>query len=263
MYRFATRDDSRHPGARRLWGRARLPYEYLAFYFCLLVFGVSGLIFTLFAALLYPLTPRRLGGWIGQSIMTGAFRFFVGLMRLLGLCKVDLGALDRLREEGSMIIAPNHPSSLDAVLVISRLRDVVCIMKAEIWDSIFLGGGARLAGYIRNDSPVDMIKGSVIELKQGRQLLVFPEGTRTRRGPINDFKGGFALIAKKAKVPIQTVIIESNSPYLSKGWPLLKKPPFPLIYRARLGQRFSVDGDVQEFVKRLENYFRQELGKKP
>ena len=56
---------------------------------------------------------------------------------------------------------------------------MVCITKASIWDNWFLGGGARLAGYIRNDAPVNLIRRSVAELRAGHQLLVFPEGTRT------------------------------------------------------------------------------------
>jgi hypothetical protein len=55
------------------------------------------------------------------------------------------------------------------------------------------------------------------------------------------------------------VFIESNSPYLGKNWPLFRKPALPIVYRARLGRRFVVDGNVAEFVVRLEAYFRDEL----
>jgi 1-acyl-sn-glycerol-3-phosphate acyltransferase len=90
-------------------------------------------------------------------------------------------------------------------------------------------------------------------------LLVFPEGTRTRVPPINAFKGGFALMAKKSGAAVQTVFIETNGAFLCKGWPLMRKPQFPLFYRARLGARFSAEGDVQALVARLEDYYREEL----
>jgi hypothetical protein len=80
---------------------------------------------------------------------------------------------------------------------------------------------------------------------------------------VNDFKGGFALIAKVARAPIQTVFIETDSPFLGKGWPLLKKPRFPLVYRARLGKRFTVEGDLKVFMRQLEEYYRQELAGEP
>jgi 1-acyl-sn-glycerol-3-phosphate acyltransferase len=96
-------------------------------------------------------------------------------------------------------------------------------------------------------------------VRAGGQLLIFPEGTRTTRKPVNRFKGGFALIAKTARVPVQTVFIETNSPFLSKGWPIFRKPEFPLIYRARLGRRFEVDGEVRAFVADMESYYRGAL----
>ncbi len=151
---------------------------------------------------------------------------------------------------------------LDAVLVISRLKNTTCIMKAEIHDNVFLGGGAKLAGYIRNDAPVRMIKVAAQEVRAGRLLLVFPEGTRTVQHPVNPFKGSFALIAREAGAPIQTIFIETNSPYLSKGWPLLRKPAFPLVYRARVGRRFEPTGDTRTLMAAIETYFHQTLGEK-
>ena len=178
----------------------------------------------------------------------------------LGTFRADLSALDGLKNEKGLILAPNHPTLLDAVLILSRMPAAVCIMKAELWDNIFLGGGARLAGYIRNDTPINLIRTSAEALQGGAQLLVFPEGTRTRAKPINSFKGGFALIAKQAGVPIQTIFIDAENPCLTKGWPLSKKPVMPVVYRARLGKRFEVTGDVKTFVDDLEHYFRDELG---
>jgi 1-acyl-sn-glycerol-3-phosphate acyltransferase len=116
-----------------------------------------------------------------------------------------------------------------------------------------------LASYIRNDAPVKLIKLALAELRAGRHLLIFPEGTRTVVPPVNSFKGGFALMAQRAGVPVQTVFIESPSRYLTKGWPLFRRPERPLIYRVRLGQRFDVGQDVHKFVADLEQYFRHEL----
>ena len=101
-----------------------------------------------------------------------------------------------------------------------------------------------------------MVRTAVSELKQGSQLLIFPEGTRTVKHPVNKFKSAFALIARKAGVPVQTVFIEANTPFLGKGWKLLKKPQFPLVYRVKLGKRFEANNDTKLFVDDLEKYFR-------
>ena len=241
----------------------RTAYEYLILYLGLLYFAVVGVAFTALCAVLYLVLPHKAGVWFGRNAIGLLFRSYLAMLRATGLMKLDLTALDSLRGESGLIVAPNHPCLLDAVFVISRLPNIACIMKAEIRDSIVLGGGARLAGYIRNDTAGNMVREAARELRAGQQLLVFPEGTRTRKGPVNRFKGGFALIAKQSGTPLQTVFIETNSPFLSKGWPILKKPELPLIYRARLGKRFEVSGNVKSFVSELEAYYRQELEPQP
>jgi hypothetical protein len=67
------------------------------------------------------------------------------------------------------------------------------------------------------------------------------------------------LIAKHAGVPVQTLIIETDSPFLSKGWPLFKRPSLPVVYRVRLGQRFDPPTDVTAFTRQLDEYYQQEL----
>jgi 1-acyl-sn-glycerol-3-phosphate acyltransferase len=136
---------------------------------------------------------------------------------------------------------------------------LACILKADILDNIFLGWGARLAGYISNDAPVSMVKQAVTELRSGNHLLLFPEGTRTSGWPIDPCKGTAALIASRARVPIQTVLIETDSAFLSKGWPLWRPPAMPIVYRIRLGRRFDPHGRPGVLTDELEQYFMDEL----
>jgi 1-acyl-sn-glycerol-3-phosphate acyltransferase len=238
---------------------ARIAYEYLVFYLGYLYFGTGCALVSLVSATLHPVLPAELGTRLGRRMTGWHFRAFLALLSVSRLVRIDLAALNELRGERSIIIAPNHPSMLDAVLIISRLPQTACIMKAAIWDSFFLGGGARLSRYIRNDSPISLVRLSTQELRAGHQLLVFPEGTRTCEPPVNCFKGGFALMAKKSGAEVQTIFIETRSTFLNKGWPPLKKPEFPLVYRARLGKRLRVAGDVKASVAELENYYRREL----
>ena len=250
-------------GSKKMLARIGLLYEYCVLYGGLALFGLICLTWSCIAAILYPLLPRRIGEPLGQFAIKTSFGWFLTALSASRIVTLDLSALDALRNERALVIAPNHPSLLDVVLVASRLPHLVCIMKAEIWDSIFLGGGARLAGYIRNDSPSRMIRGAATAIRAGTPLLVFPEGTRTRQHPVSDFHGGFALIAKAAGASVQTVFIETNSPFLGKGWSLFRKPAFPLVYRARLGRRFQVEESVRTFVPKLESYYRQALSSGP
>jgi 1-acyl-sn-glycerol-3-phosphate acyltransferase len=254
------RDGSR--GASVL-GVVRSVYEAIAFYSCWALFGLLSLIWSQVAAALYFVLPRRLGNPLGRFVINGGFRMFIGLLKVSGLIKCDFAALDALERNTSLVIASNHPGRLDVLLMISRLPNAVCIIKAPLWKNLFLGGGARLAGYIRNDAPMDMIKTAVREVQNGQSLLVFPEGTRSSGASLGHFRGGFALIAKLANAPVQTVFIENVSGYLGKGSPLFERPTFPLVFRVRLGRRFNVPDKVEAFVAELENYYRDELAIEP
>ncbi len=248
----------KHIVRHRLQGPVHTLYEYFALVFGLLVFGALSLVWSVAAIMLHALLPHAWARQVGKWGISTGFRIFAGALTLVRAYRIDVSALDALRDGPPMIIAPNHPGLLDAVLVLSRLP-VICIMKAELENNFFLGAGARLAGYIGNDSIYRMIDRSIVALQQGESLLVFPEGTRTKRSPTNPFTCSIGIIARRAAVPVQTVFIDTDSPYLSKGWHLLRKPSFPITYRVRLGRRFDPPERARVFVSEIEHYFATEL----
>jgi 1-acyl-sn-glycerol-3-phosphate acyltransferase len=224
-----------------------------------LLLGLMSLVVTLLAFPIRALLPRVMSKRIGRRLVTQMTRRYLSFLVLMGACRFDLSELDGLRDEPAMIIAPNHPCLLDAVMILSRLPGAACIMKAELVNSVFFGAGARLAGYIRNTPLRTMVQLGVDDLGRGSHLLLFPEGTRTTRFPVGPLQGTTGLIAKKAGVPVQTVFIETDSGFLGKGWSLLWTPKMPITYRVRLGKRFDPPRDTAQFVCELEHYFQSEL----
>lgn len=240
----------------------RVPsFRLLAFGFVLGQLGSSLLLLSCFARALGFLLPRNAAARAGRSIVSFIYRGCWASAQGLGLMRIDAGALDALRgEPGGLILAANHPTMLDAMLVVARLPRSVCVMRADLMRSVFLGPGARLASYIGNDSGRSMVRDSVAALREGQFVILFPEGTRTSTPPVNAFKPGMMLIAKMAQVPIQTVLIRSESPYLRKGWPLLRAPPQEVRIRVTLGQRFQASDDRRSALRQIEAYFARELG---
>ena len=203
------------------------------------------------------------GRRVGRAGIAYGYRLYWACARASGLMRMEAKSLDVLRDlPGGLLIAANHPSVLDALMIVARLPRSACIMKGSLMRNPFLGAGAGFAGYVVNDSIRTMVRSSIESLHEGCQLVVFPEGTRSPgRGQIHPFSRSIALIALKAQVPIQTVVIETDSPYLGKGWPLWKLPPIPIVFRARLGERFEATGDPEQLSVRMEEYFRQELAR--
>lgn len=214
--------------------------------------GVICLSWSVVALLCYPLLPRRWGTAFGRFGIMAGFRLFAWTLSLSGAYRLDLRALDALRGGPPLVLAPNHPSLIDALLILTRHPDVVCVMKKELLRNLFLGAGSRLARYIPGGQPRQMIKGCVEELRRGSIVLLFPEGTRTRKMPVNPLTASVGVIARHANVPVQTLIIETDSPYLSKGWPLFRVPRLPITYRVALGKRFDPPTDIEAFMAELE-----------
>ncbi|MDO9365176.1 MAG: lysophospholipid acyltransferase family protein [Methylotenera sp.] len=230
-------------------------YDYLVLYLGLLWLGLLTLGWTLVAAPLFPLLPKHYAMRWGRYVIMALFRAYLASLSMSRRCSFDLTELDTLRGETSLIIAPNHPCLLDAVMIISRLPNVACVMKSALMNNIFLGAGARLARYIRNEPIRQMVMQASEDFKANSHLLLFPEGTRTTHQPINALKGSIALISMQAQVPVQTVLIETNSPYLSKGWSLFRKPVMPVRYKITLGKRFDPPENAHRFMAELEDYF--------
>jgi 1-acyl-sn-glycerol-3-phosphate acyltransferase len=224
-----------------------------------LLFALIAFVWAVIAIVLAAILPGRTGRRAGRLGAMWCFRIYLGAMEALGAWRLDLSELDALRDQGALIVAPNHPCLLDAVLVVSRLPDAVCVMKRSLLGNFLLGPAARLARYVRNDSLLRLVTSAEAELRDGGQLLLFPEGTRTVAPPTGPFTDAVGAVARRAHVPVQTVIIEADSAFLGKGRPLLERPRFPLHYRARLGRRFDAPKDVRAFTAELQSYFAHNL----
>jgi 1-acyl-sn-glycerol-3-phosphate acyltransferase len=239
------------------------------------VFGYAMLlVFSLFMALLLavgslvlPLIwlfiPADKRKRIVRRLISRVFDIFLRTLCWCNLMQLDLSSIDKLAKEERLIIAVNHPSLLDALFIVSRLPNASCIMKYSLMANPLLGFGARMAGYIRNDSTQVLVRGACDDLAAGSQLVVFPEGTRTVELPINELRGAYATIARRSKVPVQLVMINSNSRFLGKRWPLLKRPDLPLRYQATVLERIDPNQSREAIVAQTNEHFRDAIGDTP
>ncbi len=124
-----------------------------AYSYTLLVAGALRFVLICFSwavvsTVLLPFLPAHAGRRVGRAGAMGCFRIFLATLEIAGAWRLDLRELDRLKDAGPLIIAPNHPGLLDAVLVVSRLPNAVCVMKASLLRNFLLGPASRLARYV-------------------------------------------------------------------------------------------------------------------
>ena len=131
--------------------------------------------------------------------------------------------LDNLDKNADYIFAPNHASSLDIPLILGFLPFwIVPISKIELKWIPFLGWAMQAAGHVfvdRRDHEKAMLSIAKIKnslLKNPRSILIFPEGSRTNDGKVNQFKTGGLSIGISTKISIVPVAIEGTFESLSK-----------------------------------------------
>jgi 1-acyl-sn-glycerol-3-phosphate acyltransferase len=229
-------------------------------YFCgLALFGLFCAFWSPIAWLLLktPETPRR-RHW-GRKIIRLGFGIYLWMLRALRLLHLETPGLDRFNPSHATIVAPNHPSLLDAVILLSMIPDAGCVLKAKLLQNPLFGPAARLAGYVANEPTRSMIRKTVDELSAGGILLMFPEGSRTTVDPVNPLKLSPFLIAREAQVPVLTVFIESPPGFLAKDESLLRCPKLPIRIRVSLGESFPPDENPRALAHRITQSYQDAL----
>lgn len=200
-----------------------------------------------------------------RALIRRMFRVYLETLRALRVLSLDIHDAELLgRIEGRLIVA-NHPTLLDVVLLIALVPRLQCIVKHELWQSRYLGGVVRQAGYIRNDLPSEeLIEACRTALASGCNLIIFPEGTRTPPERPVRFHRGFANIALLAGADIQTVKIKCEPMFLMKGQPWWQIPARPPRFTLRAGESLDIKEAgrhnirplaARAMVARLEQYY--------
>lgn len=164
------------------------------------------------AVVLLPflLAPRR---WLWWALVTwsNALR---AVLRLAGI-RMEFRGLEHL-PEGGCIVACKHQSALETIAMLGVFRDPAYVLKRELmWIPLF-GWYASRAGM----TPIDRARGSETlkrlvrsvraAVTAGRQVVIYPEGTRRPVGAEPEYKGGIAVLYRDSKVPVVPVALNTG-----------------------------------------------------
>ena len=177
------------------------------------------------------------------------------------MVEVQYEGFEGVENWGSSMVVCNHPTILDAVLVMSRVPGIDCVMSAKLLANPITAGAVQLCGFISNHSLLQMIRACRECLTAGGSVLMFPEGTRTVTPPTGPFSHAYALAGVAAGSVIRTLLIRCDSDYFGRGFSFFRPARCPIRYRITVGRSFEVCAgeDAREVSGRIEGYFRDEL----
>lgn len=236
----------------------RSVYQLPAYYLTLLLFGAGGLELSLLSLLAgwLPATDRTERFF--QRLIHRHFAVFHWWCEAVRLVYVRYDGMDRI-PRGGLVLAANHTALIDITCLLARIPEAVCIFKPAIRRNPVLGAAARRAGYLGSDGGHELVRRAVQKVAAGHMLVIFPEGTRAPPDqPLLPFKPGFALIAQRARAPVQLVRITTDSDVLTKGRAWWRLPRFPAHITVIAGPLISTDTTVSpaELSEKIEAWFR-------
>ena len=133
------------------------------------------------------------------------FKFFVKIAIILGSIRLTVENKDALTSIRSKVVIANHPSLFDVVILFSLVPNADCIVKGELIQNKFLSLIIKNL-YIPNNIPFDeQLEHAKKSMEDGNNLIIFPEGTRSKPGEPWEFKKGaarFALYSKNDVIPV-------------------------------------------------------------
>ncbi len=197
--------------------------------------------------------PERLDGHLTPLIRTVALGART-IARSITRVRVE-GAIDGIPPDGPVILAANHISNGDAVILGAWLtkrlgRRIHWLGKKEMFDWPIVGWIARNGGVHpvdRGAADVDAFRMAERVLNEGHVLMVFPEGTRSPTGELQKPKDGLAMLALRTGAPIVPIGIANTD----RVWPKGRLLPRPGGHATmRVGRTFRLADELPEGLDR-------------
>jgi long-chain acyl-CoA synthetase len=178
---------------------------------------------------------------LARQPISGAFWYMVSrLIQVIALDRFDLhvSGIEKLPSNGAFIISSNHQSYLDPPILASvlppKLFDkVFAVGTSEIFGKGFMLRLARSLRIVVVDPDANLIpamRAGAFGLRQGRPLILYPEGERSIDGTPKIFKKGAAILSIHMQVPIMPVAIEGFYEAWPRNKPFQRFTPLKIVF---------------------------------
>jgi len=154
---------------------------------------------------------------LGRAVVQGAFRCFLGLLRVCGVAEFHFEGFDALQNRKGLLVIANHPTLIDVICLVARIDNADCVVKQSLKRNPATYGPITATGYLTNSGGEDLIGKCVESIRQGNNLIIFPEGTRSVPGQLMVVQRGAANIAIEGNIDLTPVKITCEPSTLTKN----------------------------------------------
>ncbi len=134
--------------------------------------------------------------------------------------RMEINGIENIPKEGPVIFCGNHRSYIDPpVIVVTAKRDIKFLAKEELYENkflAFLGWAFEAIPVKRDEKDIAAIKSSLKDLKQGKCIALFPEGTRNGLAKGEKVKDGVAFFAVRSGAKVVPCGIKGGTKELRK-----------------------------------------------
>lgn len=205
-----------------------------------------------------------------QRALHRAAALFRRLATGLRVLDLSLVGAERLAAPGPLLLVANHPTLLDATLLVSFMPQLDHVADVSWARNPIVQRAVAAGGYLLNEDPRRVIEEGARRLGAGRRLVIFPEGTRSPVGALHPFHRGAARIALASGCDLLPVVIRCDPPFGKKGRPWYDVPDetprlsftvgTPISPRDFIDSRDSAGVAGRKITTMLEQHFQRELG---
>jgi len=220
----------------------------------LVAIGVAVTAFMSTCAFLFPLVSP------GENKVHRIANLWARMLLWLAGTKVEVIGLENVRQGKPQIFMANHQSDFDILIVLAHIPGQFrWIAKKELFKVPIFGKAMRNAGYIEIDrqnheKALRSLEEAAQKIREGKSVVTFPEGTRSKDGTIKAFKQGMFHLAIQAGVPITPISIIGAHEIMPKRSLVVKPGTITMVIDrpvAVSGYTIETRGELIEKVRNI------------
>lgn len=182
---------------------------------------------------------------IYSCIVHNSWKIFVGFLKFIGVLKLNIENLEKIKNIKNSIIVSTHPSYIDVLIIISLIPKTTCFVAPRLTENTFFKKIVE-SMFLISGKPLDELENDTKRMiDEGFNILIFPSGTRHRQNEYPKIRKGASLVALNAKRDIYPINMYTDFDFLQIGQPFYDAGEKTVTYNIKCNKKI----DINEYLE--------------